>query len=229
MGSILLIETSAKICSAALAVDGKVVFSKKNDEGMAHARLLPGFVDEAVKSLGGAKIDAVAVSSGPGSYTGLRIGVATAKGLAFGYDALLIAVPTLELLAYTVKSSVEVEPDALICPMIDARRMEVYSQLFDSEAKEAGETQAEIITEDSYKEFLQTGKKVYFAGDGAAKCSSVITSENAVFVDSIEPDAANMAELAERRLRNGEFVDVAYFEPFYLKDFVATQSKHKVL
>lgn len=229
MGSILLIETSAKICSAALAVDGKVVFSKKNDEGMAHARLLPGFVDEALKSLGGAKIDAVAVSSGPGSYTGLRIGVATAKGLAFGYDALLIAVPTLELLAYTVKSSVEVEPDALICPMIDARRMEVYSQLFDSEAKEAGETQAEIITEDSYKEFLQTGKKVYFAGDGAAKCSSVITSENAVFVDSIEPDAANMAELAERRLRNGEFVDVAYFEPFYLKDFVATQSKHKVL
>lgn len=229
MGSILLIETSAKICSAALAVDGKVVFSKRNDEGMAHARLLPGFVDEVLKNLGGAKIDAVAVSSGPGSYTGLRIGVATAKGLAFGYDAPLIAVPTLELLAYTVKSSVEVEPDALICPMIDARRMEVYSQLFDSEAKEAGETQAEIITEDSYKELLQTGKKVYFAGDGSAKCSGVITSENAVFVDSIEPDAANMAELAERRLRNGEFVDVAYFEPFYLKDFVATQSKHKVL
>ncbi|MBQ3895990.1 MAG: tRNA (adenosine(37)-N6)-threonylcarbamoyltransferase complex dimerization subunit type 1 TsaB, partial [Paludibacteraceae bacterium] len=143
--------------------------------------------------------------------------------------APLIAVPTLELLAYTVKSSVEVEKDALICPMIDARRMEVYSQLFDSDVKEVGETQAEIITEDSYKELLQTGKKVYFAGDGAAKCSSVITSENAVFVDSIEPDAANMAELAERRLRNGEFVDVAYFEPFYLKDFVATQSKHKVL
>lgn len=229
MGSILLIETSAKICSAALAVDGKVVFSKKNDEGMAHARLLPGFVDEALKNLGGAKIDAVAVSSGPGSYTGLRIGVATAKGLAFGYDAPLIAVPTLELLAYTVKSSVEVEKDALICPMIDARRMEVYSQLFDADVKKVGETQAEIITEDSYKELLQTGKKVYFAGDGAAKCSSVITSENAVFVDSIEPDAANMAELAERRLRNGEFVDVAYFEPFYLKDFVATQSKHKVL
>lgn len=225
----MLIETSAKICSAALAVDGKVVFSKRNDEGMAHARLLPGFVDEVLKNLGGAKIDAVAVSSGPGSYTGLRIGVATAKGLAFGYDAPLIAVPTLELLAYTVKSSVEVEKDALICPMIDARRMEVYSQLFDSEAKEAGETQAEIITEDSYKELLQTGKKVYFAGDGSAKCSGVITSENAVFVDSIEPDAANMAELAERRLNNGEFVDVAYFEPFYLKDFVATQSKHKVL
>ncbi len=229
MSCILLIETSAKICSAALAVDGKVVFSKKNDEGMAHARLLPGFVDEVLKNLGGAKIDAVAVSSGPGSYTGLRIGVATAKGLAFGYDAPLIAVPTLELLAYTVKSSVEVEKDALICPMIDARRMEVYSQLFDADVKEAGETQAEIITEDSYKELLQTGKKVYFAGDGSAKCSGVITSENAVFVDSIEPDAANMAELAERRLRNGEFVDVAYFEPFYLKDFVATQSKHKVL
>lgn len=225
----MLIETSAKICSAALAVDGKVVFSKKNDEGMAHARLLPGFVDEVLKNLGGAKIDAVAVSSGPGSYTGLRIGVATAKGLAFGYDAPLISVPTLELLAYTVKSSVEVEKDALICPMIDARRMEVYSQLFDADVKEAGETQAEIITEDSYKELLQTGKKVYFAGDGSAKCSGVITSENAVFVDSIEPDAANMAELAERRLRNGEFVDVAYFEPFYLKDFVATQSKHKVL
>ena len=229
MSCILLIETSAKICSAALAVDGKVVFSKKNDEGMAHARLLPGFVDEVLKNLGGAKIDAVAVSSGPGSYTGLRIGVATAKGLAFGYDAPLIAVPTLELLAYTVKSSVEVEKDALICPMIDARRMEVYSQLFDADVKEAGETQAEIITEDSYKELLQTGKKVYFAGDGSAKCSGVITSENAVFVDSIEPDAANMAELAERRLRNGEFVDVAYFEPFYLKDFVTTQSKHKVL
>ncbi len=229
MGSILLIETSAKICSAALAVDGKVVFSKRNDEGMAHARLLPSFVDEVLKNLGGAKIDAVAVSSGPGSYTGLRIGVATAKGLAFGYDAPLISVPTLELLAYTVKSSVEVEKDALICPMIDARRMEVYSQLFDVDVKEAGETQAEIITEDSYKELLQTGKKVYFAGDGSAKCSGVITSENAVFVDSIEPDAANMAELAERRLRNGEFVDVAYFEPFYLKDFVATQSKHKVL
>ena len=229
MSCILLIETSAKICSAALAVDGKVVFSKKNDEGMAHARLLPGFVDEVLKNLGGAKIDAVAVSSGPGSYTGLRIGVATAKGLAFGYDAPLIAVPTLELLAYTVKSSVEVEKDALICPMIDARRMEVYSQLFDADVKEAGETQAEIITEDSYKELLQTGKKVYFVGDGSAKCSGVITSENAVFVDSIEPDAANMAELAERRLRNGEFVDVAYFEPFYLKDFVATQSKHKVL
>lgn len=229
MSCILLIETSAKICSTALAVDGKVVFSKKNDEGMAHARLLPAFVDEALKSLGGAKIDAVAVSSGPGSYTGLRIGVATAKGLAFGYDAKLIAVPTLELIANTVKKSVDVEPDALICPMIDARRMEVYSQLFDAEAKEAGETQAEIITEDSYKNLLQKGKKIYFAGDGAGKCSSVITSENAVFVDGIEPDAVNMAELAERRLNNGEFVDVAYFEPFYLKDFVATQSKHKVI
>ncbi|MBO7337400.1 MAG: tRNA (adenosine(37)-N6)-threonylcarbamoyltransferase complex dimerization subunit type 1 TsaB [Paludibacteraceae bacterium] len=229
MSCILLIETSAKICSVALAVDGKVVFSKRNDEGMAHARLLPGFVDEALKSRDGSKIDAVAVSSGPGSYTGLRIGVATAKGLAFGCDASLIAVPTLELLACTVKKSVTVEDDALICPMIDARRMEVYSQLFDSDINVKRDTEAEIITEESYKELLQSGKKIYFAGDGAAKCSDVIKSENAVFVDGIEPDAANMASLAEERLRKGEFVDVAYFEPFYLKDFVATQSKHKVL
>lgn len=173
-------------------------------------------------------LDAVCVSKGPGSYTGLRIGVSMAKGLCFGADAKLIAVDTLALIAHTAIKSGAVESDALVCPMIDARRMEVYASFFDSNLNQVRATSADIIDENSYSEYLG-GKKVYFCGNGSDKCKSVLTGANANFISDIIPLAENMVELSEKKYAEQKFEDVAYFEPEYVKEFVATVAKNKVL
>jgi tRNA threonylcarbamoyladenosine biosynthesis protein TsaB len=170
-------------------------------------------------------LDAVAVSCGPGSYTGLRIGTSMAKGVAYGRDVKLIAVPTLELLCVPVLLREMVkEENALLVPMLDARRMEVYAQVFTRALKEVRPIQADIVDADTYKEYLDKGP-VYFFGDGAKKCKDVITHPNAHFIDNIDALAKYMFPLAEKRIALEQFEDVAYFVPFYLKDFVAKKSK----
>ncbi|MDL2221343.1 tRNA (adenosine(37)-N6)-threonylcarbamoyltransferase complex dimerization subunit type 1 TsaB [Parabacteroides sp. OttesenSCG-928-N08] len=230
MPCILHIETSTTVCSVALSLDGEVRFRKESLEGMSHAALLGVFAEEAMQAAKGEGLqpDAVAVSSGPGSYTGLRIGVSFAKGLCFGQGLPLIAVPTLELLAHTALQRHIADSGALYCAMLDARRMEVYSALYDALLHPVRDTVAEIITEESYRELLKTSEVCFF-GNGAAKCKALIDSPNALFVEDIVPLANNMVALAERRFAEGAFEDVAYFEPFYLKEFQATVAKNKVL
>ena len=230
MPVILNIETSTTVCSVALSRDGGVEFHKEIFEGPAHAKNIGPFVEEALQFARDKKykIDAVAVSSGPGSYTGLRIGMSEAKGLCFGLGVPLIAVDTLKILTCSVMFKGMFEEHALFCPMIDARRMEVYSAIYDHSFQEIKPVSADIIDENSYQDILEKGP-VYFFGDGAAKCEKELTHPNARFIQSVLPVAYDMMALAELAFRKGEFQDVAYFEPFYLKDFVATTSKHKVL
>jgi tRNA threonylcarbamoyladenosine biosynthesis protein TsaB len=233
MSGLLIIETSTKVCSLSLVVDGKPVFDRITLDGASHASQLGVFASEALEyaRANHFKTDAVAVSAGPGSYTGLRIGISEAKGLCYGLEAPLIAIPTLKILlsAYLSSRPPQKEPAAeLYCPMIDARRMEVYTALYDSDFNEVRPVGAEIITENSYKEYLDKGSVVFF-GDGSDKCSTVIQSPGALFVTNIYPSAKAMIRLAEQAFEKGEFVDVAYFEPFYLKEFQATIAKNKVL
>ena len=188
---------------------------------------LGSFVDEALAFVDSHELtlDAVAVSCGPGSYTGLRIGVSMAKGICYGRNIKLLAVPTLELLAVPILLHHEsIEEEALLVPMIDARRMEVYSAVYDRSLKAVRAIQADVVDGDTYKEFLDKGP-VYFFGDGAEKCMEVINHPNAHLIKNIEPVAKNMFPLAEKRMAEGKFEDVAYFVPFYLKDFVAKQAK----
>ncbi len=227
MSCILHIETSTNVCSIALSQDGSCLFEKTHSEGPSHATLLPPFVEEALSFADSHAIpvDAVAVSCGPGSYTGLRIGVSTAKGLCYGRNLPLISIPTLELLCVPVLLYGEDLPeDALLCPMIDARRMEVYATIYDRGLKTIRATQADIVDADTYKEYLDRSP-VYFFGNGAEKCKEIITHPNARFISDIVPLAKNMYPLAERAIARGKFEDVAYFEPFYLKEFVTTTSK----
>lgn len=230
MPCIINIETSTKVCSAAVTVDGTVAVQKVCYEGPSHASLLGGYVKELMQFLkdNRLKANAVAVSSGPGSYTGLRIGVSMAKGLCFGLDVPLISVTTTQLLAVEVMFNDSVSEDALLCPMIDARRMEVYSAVYDRALSERVPLGAYIIDGESFKEVLDSNKVVFF-GDGSEKCRSVITHPNAVFLPDIVPLAANMLPLSERSFRNGEFEDVAYFQPSYIKEFQATVPKNKVI
>ncbi|MCD7931233.1 MAG: tRNA (adenosine(37)-N6)-threonylcarbamoyltransferase complex dimerization subunit type 1 TsaB [Tannerellaceae bacterium] len=230
MPNILHIETSTNVCSVALSRDGVILFEKKSFEGPSHAALLGVFAEETVNYLKqkGERPDAVAVSSGPGSYTGLRIGVSLAKGLCFGYDIPLIAVPTLDILAYQAIRKNQRNPDYLYCAMLDACRMEVYSALYDSNLAPLRETQVEIIDENSYRTLLET-QKICFFGNGAAKCKNSIQRENALFLEDIHPLATEMVTLAEAAWEKKEFADTAYFDPYYLKDFVATVAKNKVL
>lgn len=223
---ILHIETSTKVCSVALSEGGSVIFEKASFEGPSHASLAGLFVEEAVSAAKGA-LDAVAVSAGPGSYTGLRIGVSLAKGLCVGAGVPLIAVPTLELLASEAIRK-HGDTDSLYCAMMDARRMEVYAAIYDARLHPVRETMAEIITPESYASWLET-RRVCFFGDGATKCQSVLTSEKAVFIDEIYPLATAMVLLAEKAFLEKRFVDTAYFEPLYLKEFIATTPKNKVL
>ncbi len=230
MPNIIHIETSTEVCSVALSSDGVVKFQRQDFEGPSHAALLGGFVEEAVKYAreNDIALHAIAVSSGPGSYTGLRIGVSEAKGLCFGMNLPLIAVSTLELLCCTAMFRVDVEDDALICPMIDARRMEVYAAVYDECLQPVMPVGAYIVDENTFAEVLSQ-RKVIFCGNGAAKCREVINHPNAIFVDGVYPLATGMLALAERAFARNEFCDVAYYEPFYLKDFVATTPKNKVL
>lgn len=230
MPNIIHIETSTEVCSVALSSDGVVKFQRQDFEGPSHAALLGGFVEEAVKYAreNDIALHAIAVSSGPGSYTGLRIGVSEAKGLCFGMNLPLIAVSTLELLCCTAMFRVDVEDDALICPMIDARRMEVYAAVYDECLQPVMPVGAYIVDENTFAEVLSQ-RKVIFCGNGAAKCREVINHPNAIFVDGVYPLATGMLALAERAFARNEFCDVAYYEPFYLKDFVATTPKNKIL
>ena len=227
MSCILNIETSTDVCSVAISDSGQVIFNKEDHSGPNHAVKLGVYVDEALDFLDshGLPLEAVAVSCGPGSYTGLRIGVSMAKGICYGRGVKLIAVPTLELMAVPVLLGEHPEEeDALIIPMLDARRMEVYAEVLDRALKVVRPIQADIVDADTYKEYLDK-HQVYFFGNGAAKCMETINHPNAHLVEGIEPLAKNMAPLAEKRFVEGKFEDVAYFVPFYLKDFVAKMPK----
>ena len=229
MSCILCIETSANICSAVLAIDGEIVYNKMSqEEKPSHAALLGTFVDGALKEAVrlGVVLDGVAVSSGPGSYTGLRIGVSLAKGICFGYNIPLISLSTLEVLAHKMICSGQ--QSDLYCPMIDARRMEVYAAIYDKNGAIQKDVEALIIDADSFADVLAS-RTISFFGDGAEKCREVITNPNANFIDGVRVLATDMAGLAEEAYAAKRFVDTAYFEPFYLKDFVATVAKNKVL
>lgn len=227
MSCILNIETSTETCSVAVAQDGGIIFEKINNEPNSHTKYLAKFVEEALSFAESHAIplDAVAVSSGPGSYTGLRIGVSTAKGICYGKDVPLIAIPTLKLLCVKPLLSDDIEDEnALLCPMIDARRMEAYTAIYDRALREVREVKAEVIDATTYNEWLDKGL-VYFFGNGAEKCKEIINHSNARFIDNVIPTAKSMLPLAELAIAKGQYEDVAYFEPFYLKDFVAIKSK----
>lgn len=227
MSCILNIETSTNVCSVALSQDGVCLYEDVNMEGPSHAQVLAGYVKNAVSFADShaIPIDAIAISKGPGSYTGLRIGVSEAKGVAYGRDAKLLSVPTLKLLTVPILLGHEELPeDALLCPMIDARRMEVYCAFYDRALNEVVQTQALVIDSDSFKDYLDK-QPIYFMGNGADKCVETIQHPNAHFIKNIVPRAKNMIPLAEMAMAKEQFEDVAYFEPFYLKEFVATKSK----
>jgi len=220
---ILNIETATKNCSVSLAQKGNVIAIKElNDGNYSHGENLHLFIDEIMKQSTHTykDIDAIAVSKGPGSYTGLRIGVSTAKGLCFSLDKPLISVPTLTSLA----NAIDVEKDSFIIPLLDARRMEVYSIVFDNQYNQIRKTKAEVIDKNSFSGFLEKGKG-FFLGDGAEKCKEVIKHKNAIFLDGYFPSAKEIAKLSYEKYKISDIEDVAYFEPFYLKDFIVTKPK----
>ena len=231
MSCILHIETSTNVCSVAVSEDGKVIFDKADRTGNNHAEALGSFVDEAMSFADSHAIplDAVAVSGGPGSYTGLRIGVSMAKGVCYALDIPLLSVPTLQLMCVPVLLRYdEMEDNALLCPMIDARRMEVYAALYDRALKPVREIQADVVDADTYRKWLDE-RAVYFFGNGAAKCMETIAHPNARLIEGIEPLAKWMMPLAEKKMLNDIHEDVAYYVPFYLKDFVAKTPKSPLL
>lgn len=222
MALILNIETTTTNCSASISKEGKIVFLKEdNNKNFSHAESLHVFIDAVLKE---SKIDvtdlnAIAVSKGPGSYTGLRIGVSAAKGLCFALNKPLISISTLQALTYQIKID-----DGVIVSMLDARRMEVYSAIFNADYDQIRDTEAEILDDHSFKDYLEKGK-VYFIGNGVEKTRDVITHSNAVFIDDKLPSANEMGLLAFNKYKISDFEDVAYFEPYYLKDFVALKAK----
>lgn len=225
MSKIVLIESSTSLCSVALAIDGRCVCSRQSSTPRAHASLTAPFVAEVLEEAG-IKIkdcDAVALSAGPGSYTGLRVGSSTAKGLCFASGLPLIAVSTLEVLVRQAIDAGAAEGCSYIVPMIDARRMEVYSCVYSPTGERLSEIEAVIVEEGSFAQQLSQGK-VLFVGDGADKCRSVLTGDNAAFMQ-IEPHASAMAALAQQAFEQKQFQNCAYFEPFYLKQFTPTVSK----
>lgn len=229
MSVILHIESATEGCSVAVSDEGQLVFNKEDHTSHNNAVSLGVLVDEALALVDsrGLKLDAVAVSEGPGSYTGLRIGVSMAKGVCYGRGLELLSVSTLKLLCVRPLLTMELPDDALLCPMIDARRMEVYSAIYDRALKPVREIRADIVGPDTYSEFLDR-QPVWFMGNGAAKCKSSITHPNAHFIDDVNPEARWMFPLAEQSFNAGDFRDVAYFEPYYLKDFIAVKPKKLV-
>ena len=227
MATILSIETSTSVCSASIALDKEVLMEKISYEGN-HATHLPVFIKELLdfsneKNL---KIDAVAVSEGPGSYTGLRIGVSSAKGLCYALDISLIAVDTLAAIALEATKHY-LEEDACICPMIDARRMEVYTSVFSRNLLPINSKSAKIIDENSFSDMLETSK-IVFCGNGSDKCKNVLRGDNAIFLPDIVPLSRNIGEIAFDKFNRKEFENIAYFEPSYLKEFQATTPKNKI-
>lgn len=236
MALILNIETSTEVCSVSLAENGKTLFQKESTDGLNHSELLTVFIQDLFKEnhFEISRIDAVAVSKGPGSYTGLRIGVSVAKGLCYALDKPLIGVGSLETMGvYSAENCSEfyadkADEEMLFCPMIDARRMEVYTALYNRSGAEILSVSAKIIDEDSFSEYLDD-KKILFFGNGAEKCKEKLIHSNAFFEGPSKTSARFMQNLSEMKYNKKEFEDVAYFEPFYLKDFVATIPKNKVL
>lgn len=225
MALILNIETATTNCSVSVAENGKMMAIKEHDTpSYSHSEQLHVFIEEVIgiANITLSDIDAIAVSKGPGSYTGLRIGVSTAKGLCFSLDIPLISVPTLESMVYQ-RISDEV---MFIIPVIDARRMEVYSAVYEHTGKEIRETRAEIIDENSFQEYVSMGK-VLLLGNGAAKCEGLLQHSNFSFDASIVPSTKEMCQLSYKKFSAGEFEDVAYFEPYYLKDFIGNKIKRK--
>lgn len=227
MACILHLETSTTVCSVALSEDRALLYTKEDFDGPSHAVTLGVFVDDVLSMAdsAGKHIDAVALSCGPGSYTGLRIGASMAKGICYGRNLPLIALPTLQVLSVPVLLDDALPEDALLCPMIDARRMEVYSAIYDRALRPLKDVSADIIGTESYREFLDE-HPVWFFGNGAAKCAEVISHPNARFLTGTHPLARWMFPLAEKAFAAEAFADVAYFEPFYLKEFVATQPRN---
>ena len=229
MSCILHIETSTEACSVAVSEDGWNEFKVSDLQGPQHAVQLGVFVDEALSFVDshGMVLDAVAVSCGPGSYTGLRIGVSMAKGICYGRNLPLIAIPTLEVMCVPVLLQQELPEDALLCPMIDARRMEVYASIFNTQGESLSDVTAEIITEGSFGEWRgDDARKFVIFGNGAKKSCEVLS--DAVYVD-VTPSARGIVRLAEEMFNASKFEDIAYFEPFYLKDFMVIPSKKKLL
>lgn len=224
MAYLLALETATKVCSVALFKEEKLLLVKEQDGAYSHAENLAVFVEDVLKEAGVDinELSAVAISKGPGSYTGLRIGVSFAKGLCYSLALPLIAIDTLKSMAW----GCNVEADALVCPMIDARRMEVYAAIYNSQLEAVKPISADIVESTSYHEYLEN-QKVYFIGDGASKCKAVLTHKNAIFQEGL-PSAQNMGSLAFTKFKNAEFEDVAYFEPYYLKEFIAIKSKKLV-
>lgn len=227
MANILNIETATTTCSAALTSDGFILCHREEMEGRNHATLLSDFIKACLDHARDheMKLDAVAVSIGPGSYTGLRIGLSEAKGLAYAMDIPLIGIDTLKLLATGTMFKCDIDPDALLVPMIDARRMEVYTAVYDMGLSELLTPTPMILDENSFKEYFDQGKILYFMGDGAEKASTVIKHPNARFVHGMTPLATDMMPLSEMAHMRREFLDLAYSTPFYLKEFQATKPK----
>lgn len=225
MSYILNFETATKNCSVSISKSGSLIaLEELNTGGYSHAEKLHVFIENVLQKagIGFSDLSAICVGKGPGSYTGLRIGVSAAKGICFALDIPLIAIETLQILAQQVSAE-----EGTIITMLDARRMEVYSAVFDVDYNQIRDTEAQIIDEQSFSEYLKNGK-VYFVGDGAEKCKELIQHENAVFMDNVFPSATEMAVLSYQKFIEKEFEDVAYFEPFYLKDFVGTKPKKRV-
>ena len=229
--TVLCIETSTKVCSAALCKDGEVIEQLIERENGNHARLLPTYIEQLIRTAREQqlKIDAVALSEGPGSYTGLRIGTSTAKGLCYGLHVPLIPIPTLQILCVAAKEcpGISIQLSDILCPMIDARRMEVYTAFYSADLQQQADVKA-VVVESGDSLCPSAKRSIYYFGDGAAKCQSVLTQPQWKLIDNIVPEAKYMGKLAANG-RNVEGTDLAYYEPFYLKEFVAAQSHVKGL
>lgn len=235
MALILHIETATEVCSVCLSDKGKIIRLKETDEEKSHASRTALFIDEILKEQGinANELDAVAISMGPGSYTGLRIGVSLAKGICYATNRPLIAVSSLQslasqLLTHLNEKQQQVSETDLLVPMIDARRMEVYTAIFNKRLAEMKATEAMILDEHSFADQLAQGK-MFFAGNGAFKIKELIAHPNAIVIDQIQMSAAGMIAAAEQKFAEMAFENLAYFEPFYLKDFIATIPKNKII
>ena len=227
---LILIETATEVCSVAFSQNDKIVWQKENYDGQSHSVLLGVYIDELFSFIrtAGYQPGGVAISRGPGSYTGLRIGTSMAKGIAFALDLPLLSVNTLQVMANHLLQKMDIDENTWLCPMIDARRMEVYTAFYDKNLQQTRPVQAEVIHENSFEAIVNERKIICF-GNGAEKCKEILHHPPITFIDNIRPLAADMLGLAVKAFENKEFEDAAYFEPFYLKEFVATVPKNKVI
>jgi tRNA threonylcarbamoyladenosine biosynthesis protein TsaB len=237
MSYFLCIDTATSVCSVVLAHNNKVLSIRESTDEKAHASNLGVFIKQVLDETGISvkQLDVVAVSKGPGSYTGLRIGVSTAKGLCYGAGIPLISVETLQIMAYgmcihainCIKNDFKAG-SALYCPVIDARRMEVYTALYDFKNQMVKKTTATVVQESSFRSLLQK-VQIVFAGDGANKYKKLLKHKNAMFLDEFSHSASYMVNIVQNAYRDRKFEVLAYFEPYYLKDFIATSPKRKII